>query len=104
MDLEGSGNDMKIGTVFALLLISSVGWAGPGSSGGGPGISCPGPDGKIATVEMVDLYEGRIRFGLDIPESDQGAPTQILERISTLAMQDPYIGHDFETALILAMQ
>lgn len=93
---------MKVAVLFFSLGVpGALAAFGPGSSGGGPAITCPGPDGKIASVEMLDLYEGRIRFGLTIPELNEGPPGQIFKALGKLNEFDPFMGDDFREALAI---
>jgi hypothetical protein len=43
---------------------NTLAFSGGNSGGGGVGVVCRGPDQKIATVELLDLWEARTLFGL----------------------------------------
>jgi hypothetical protein len=74
-------------------------WAGPSSSGGGPGIVCLSADNQVLSSQSYDLYEGTILFGLKISRSQKPLDDQINLVISRLKAYNYFIGADFEESI-----
>lgn len=92
---------MKSAIAFALLLSASTGaYAGPSSSGGGPSIICNGPEGKVQTAQMLDLYEGQIRYGLAIPTLPTPGAAQLQAAFDRLTAYDWFVASDVQAALV----
>jgi hypothetical protein len=68
-----------------IMLTPGESYSGADGSGGGAGIFCPASVTNQPRVQLLDLYEGRINDGLEIPESDVPYEEQIeaaLEKLS----------------------
>lgn len=72
-----------------MLILPLITHAGVISGGGGKGVVCRFPAGNIETAETLDLYEGRVLFGLQSPiESNEPYAVQVaqaLERIPVVS-------------------
>lgn len=66
------------------LLASMPAFAGAGSSGGGAAIVCRDGNRKITSAELLDLYEGKVRFEYQIPGNASEPREQILAAIEKL--------------------
>lgn len=71
------------------LLISRLSLAGGESSGGGGAAVCRDNNKKIISAQLLDLYEGVVRFNFNIPQSNQSAKDQILNALSKI--NDPIL-------------
>ncbi len=60
----------KILIVLSLVHASLTAWAGPQGSGGGNAVVCRDSMGAIVSAEFLDLYEGRLRYGLSYKSGD----------------------------------
>lgn len=90
-----------IAIVLNLLAASQAAWAaGPSSGGGGPAVVCRGADGKIARAELLDLYEGRIRFGFSPAPSSAPVDEQVERAMARLRTLDGFMAMDVQTALV----
>lgn len=69
-------------------LVAGPTFAGPETSGGGAAAICRNANREITFVEMEDLYEGKIRYGLSYPESNEQPNSQILNAIAKI--KDPF--------------
>jgi hypothetical protein len=76
--------------------------AGTKDGGGGPSIICNGPDGKVATAQLLDLYEAQVRFGLTVPTSSDAAAKQLQAAFAKLENYNWYLASDVEDALATA--
>lgn len=56
--------------------------AGAVDGGGGKGVVCRDQSGKISSAELLDLYEGRVQFGFNIPSSPDSVDFEDLILIS----------------------
>jgi hypothetical protein len=68
---ESISSFLKLDIFFCLLFGVSSAMAGGMEGGGGKTVVCRNPDGTIHTAEILDLYEGRIEYGLSYKESKQ---------------------------------
>ncbi|MCB9073873.1 MAG: choice-of-anchor D domain-containing protein, partial [Bdellovibrionaceae bacterium] len=76
---------MKTGISLILFLFSISVFAlppfdpgdGADSSGGGIAVVCRNPDQTITSVEMLDLYEGRVIYGLNIQAPGKTVPDSL---------------------------
>ncbi|MES2802075.1 MAG: hypothetical protein V4654_06255 [Bdellovibrionota bacterium] len=66
-------------------VISLSAFAGAESSGGAGGIFCPTTVANQPRVQLLDLYEGRINEGLEIPESNVPYEEQITQALNKLS-------------------
>ncbi len=73
--------------------------AGANSSGGGPAIVTLDNQNKVATAQILDLYEGQIRFGLNIPHTNMPAAQQVDAITARLDQFDHFVASDFKDAL-----
>ncbi|MES2802077.1 MAG: hypothetical protein V4654_06265 [Bdellovibrionota bacterium] len=71
---------MSLATVTA-----GASYAGADGSGGGAGIFCPASVSNQPRVQLLDLYEGRINEGLEIPESNIPYEEQITQALNKLS-------------------
>lgn len=78
--------------ITILLFVAPVpSFAGAISGGGGAAVVCRNADHSIASAELLDLYEGKVRFGYEIPESPGlSADTQIATALDRLG-DDRYV-------------
>ncbi|MES2800943.1 MAG: hypothetical protein V4654_00495 [Bdellovibrionota bacterium] len=67
-----------------ILLSTSVSFAGV-DSGGGAGIFCPASITNQPSVQLLDLYEGRINYELEIPETNVPYEEQIEQALNKLS-------------------
>ena len=58
--------------------------AGGVDGGGGKSIVCRDTAGAIKSAEVLDLYEGRVLFGLNIQESNEPRTTQIKNALNAI--------------------
>jgi hypothetical protein len=65
-------------------------FAGAGSSGGGAAAVCRDQNHRIVSAQILDLYEGRVRYGYTIPSATTPPEAQILAAIAKLAGFDYY--------------
>jgi hypothetical protein len=65
-------------------IYSGVAFAGNETSGGGAVAVCRDSAGRILSAQLLDLYEGEIRFGLSIPRSKDSADFQLGQMLSRL--------------------
>lgn len=72
--------------LLALLFLSTISNAKLGGvdGGGGKSIVCRNAAGEITSAEVLDLYEGRIMFGLNIEETSEPMDFQILRALSRI--------------------
>ncbi len=71
------------------LFISRLSLAGGESSGGGGAAVCRDNNKKIVSAQLLDLYEGVVRFNYNIPQINQSAKDQILNALSKI--NDPLL-------------
>ena len=62
---------------FIVVAFPTLCLAGVMSGGGGKSVVCRGPQGQILSAELLDLYEGRIMYGRNIPESSLPIDDQV---------------------------
>ncbi len=74
----------KVFVLAALSLLGSLSFAGNSSSGGGIGVVCNGAQGKIQSVELLDLYEGRVRYHLNLVSSSGNTEQDYLASVKRL--------------------
>jgi len=72
---------------------------GPGSSGGGPAIVFLDKKGDVKSAELLDLYEGQIRFGLTINKTNVPAAQQVAAIVQKVTQFSPAMGSDLQKAL-----
>lgn len=92
---------MGLFLITGALTATSV-FAGTKDGGGGPSIICNGPDGKVKTAQLLDLYEGQIRYGLTIPKTAEPASQQLTTAFNRLTGYNWFIASDVEEALTKA--
>lgn len=88
---------MKLVSIFMTVLFPFLSQAGAISGGGGKGVVCRLSSGAIASVELLDLYEGRAMRGRQSPKSSEPMATQIdraLEKIpaTSRALPKAFVG------------
>lgn len=74
----------QIFLILAPLLVTIVAFAGPISSGGGKGVVCRDPHGKVTSVELLDLWEARILYKRSITKSTLPVAAQVDAAIDRL--------------------
>lgn len=87
------------------LMISGVtplALAGGVDGGGGKSVVCRDSSGVIQTTEVLDLYEGRVMFGLNIQDSPEPMDVQIKNALSRIpansrGLIEFYTGHVLKT-------
>lgn len=68
-----------------MLITPLLGQAGVISGGGGKGVVCRNADGTIQSAETLDLYEGRVFYGLQSPiESNESAEIQVKQALQRI--------------------
>lgn len=78
----------------AFSALPSLSIAGTESSGGGAGIFCPASVPNQPAVQLLDLYEGKVLEGYNIPETDEPHAEQ-LAKIANLFAFDFSLHQDF---------
>ena len=71
---------MKLLTILVTTIITTTTYAGNTDGGGGRGVVCYDQNNNVTSVELLDLYEGKILEGLTPIESDESIE-QILENV-----------------------
>ncbi len=71
---------------IGLLLFGAMANATVGGvdGGGGKSVVCRDNSGAITSAEVLDLYEGRIQFGLSIQESPEPKKVQIQNALNRI--------------------
>ena len=90
---------LKLGLGFALLALSINGFAqgsdrGGHDGGGGQGVVCYNKENQIESVELLDLFEGRILEGLNIVEDHSSAA---LEQLLALHQKNQWYFNTFSS-------
>ncbi|MBI2711603.1 MAG: hypothetical protein HYX41_01900 [Bdellovibrio sp.] len=87
--------------LLVLILSTTNANAGVGSSGGGNAVVCRGPDGKIVSAELLDLYEAKNVFGSEIKISNSSELDQALNAAQEIgkgeglnSQVDAYLSHE----------
>ena len=75
---------MKPLFVLIFILFTQHSFAGPITSGGGKGVVCRDLKGKIASVELLDLWEARVLYKRQILISDAPVKTQVNQALENL--------------------
>jgi len=77
---------MKFIFVLCAVFTSAAALAGGATSGGGGAMVCRDQNKKIISAQLLDLYEGSVRYGYSIPKTAKD-PNQALQaaisRLST---------------------
>ncbi|MGK5084475.1 hypothetical protein WDW37_14365 [Bdellovibrionota bacterium FG-1] len=84
-------NGLGIAAVSLGLLMGLNAHAGVGTSGGGAVAVCRDAAGHIQSAELLDLYEGKVRFGMTIDQSATDPNQGFLRAVSRFVDQ-PYYG------------
>jgi len=88
----------KVFNLWLLLsFIPALSFAGPSSSGGGPGVICTDPTGKtIQSAELLDLFQGPWSQPiLGIVKSDASVDDQLKAIEAKLQILSPHLASDF---------
>jgi hypothetical protein len=82
------GSKMKPALMLAALwiLTTNLAFASSGGvdGGGGKGVVCRNKSGKITSAEALDLYEGRVMWGLNIKKSTAPMEQQIQHALAVI--------------------
>lgn len=71
---------------FITLLVSSLSYAGAGvDGGGGKSVVCRDDSGQIVSAEVLDIYEGRVQYGLSLPATNDTIKVQMEDAINNIA-------------------
>ena len=73
------GQRMIQSTLLSLLALAGTSIAGPTTSGGGKTVVCRDTAGEISSIELLDLYEGRLAFQDEHPTSTTETEETLLE-------------------------
>jgi hypothetical protein len=74
----------SMAAIFCLILSHQECQAGPGDLGGGQAVVCRTSSGKIQSVELLDLWEARVRFGRKIKISKDPMRDQAVKAFDRL--------------------
>src|SRR5690348_14218204 len=58
--------------------------------GGGAAAVCRDERGRILSAQLLDIYEGVVRFRMNIPKSNESSDLQLNKAVSKLSIQSYY--------------
>ena len=68
-----------------MLFLSSLSFASAGvDGGGGKSVVCRDDSGKITSTEVLDIYEGKVQYGLNIQTTNEPIKTQMERAIEAI--------------------
>jgi len=77
--------------VFICIIgLSMQSWGGPSTSGGGKSIVCRDGNNRIKSVELLDLYEGRVQYQLNYQEAPESWQDQIKQQLHRTKLDEYY--------------
>jgi hypothetical protein len=85
--------------VIASLLISLNTFAGVDSSGGGPSVVKFDAQGKVASAQLLDVFEAPLRYGLNIQNSTKSGDQIIQDAIAKMKNRHGFIGLELEQTI-----
>jgi len=77
-----NGNRMRALVAGVAIAISPIAFGGEKAGNGGAAVVCRDPNGQIIRAEMLDIFEGRILYQLNIPSSSAPVASQVQEVVN----------------------
>lgn len=78
--------------IFAsVFFLSAFAFAGTETSGGGASVVCRDSNKQIISAELLDLYEGKIRYNFRIEKSNVNPKQQILNALARVAQHEIFV-------------
>ena len=91
---------MKHLVLFSFMFLSIPGlFAGVDSSGGGPSVVKFDSNGGVAHAMLLDVYEGRVRYNFDIPETNQPVEEVVAKAVQRMKSRHLLIGLELERTI-----